>query len=234
MSLGGSFSSALNTAVTNSIAAGVTYALAAGNSNANACNYSPSSTPNAITVGATTSTDAKSSFSNYGSCVDINAPGSSITSAWNTGDDATNTISGTSMASPHVAGAAAAYLSGHLNSAPAAVAAALKSAATTGRVTGLPAGTPNLLLYTHFGTSGPTQVDPSFTVSCSGYDCTFDAVSDKQTTYAWTFGDNGTGSTDPAFHTYAQRAGTYTVKLVVNNGPSSSRTVSCHQRKGCS
>ena len=98
MSLGGGVSTALDNAVANSIASGVTYAVAAGNSNANACNSSPARVAAAITVGATTSTDARASFSNYGTCLDIFAPGSSITSAWYTSNTATNTISGTSMA----------------------------------------------------------------------------------------------------------------------------------------
>jgi len=110
MSLGGGANSAVDQAVRNSILDGVFYAVAAGNSTANACNYSPARTAEAATVGATTSSDALSSFSNFGTCVDLNAPGSSITSAWIGGDGATNTISGTSMASPHVAGAAALYL----------------------------------------------------------------------------------------------------------------------------
>ena len=110
MSLGGSASSSLDSAVANSIDAGVSYAIAAGNSNADACNYSPARVGSANTVGATTSSDARSSFSNWGTCLDIFAPGSSITSAWYTSDTATNTISGTSMASPHVAGAIALYL----------------------------------------------------------------------------------------------------------------------------
>src|SRR6185503_13870908 len=100
MSLGGGISSALDTAVNNSINDGVTYAIAAGNDNTNACNSSPARVANAITVGSTTSTDARSSFSNFGTCLDIFAPGSSITSSWNTSDTATNTISGTSMATP--------------------------------------------------------------------------------------------------------------------------------------
>ena len=110
MSLGGGVSTALDQAVANSISAGVSYAIAAGNSNANACNSSPARVASAVTVGSTTNTDARSSFSNFGTCLDIFAPGSSITSAWNTSDTATNTISGTSMASPHVAGALALYL----------------------------------------------------------------------------------------------------------------------------
>jgi len=147
MSLGGGASTSLDNAVRNSIAAGVTYAVAAGNSNANAGNYSPSRVAEAITVGSTTSTDARSSFSNYGSVVDIFAPGSSITSAWHTSNTATRTISGTSMASPHVAGVAARYLQGNATASPATVRNAIVNAATLNRLTGIPSGTTNRLLF---------------------------------------------------------------------------------------
>jgi subtilisin family serine protease len=147
MSLGGGASSALDTAVRNSITAGVTYAVAAGNSNANAGNYSPARVGEAITVGSSTSSDSRSSFSNYGSVVDIFAPGSSIRSAWYTSDTATATLSGTSMASPHVAGVAARYLQGNTGASPATVRNAIVNAATTGRLTGLPSGTANRLLF---------------------------------------------------------------------------------------
>ncbi|MEV1083320.1 S8 family peptidase [Streptomyces sp. NPDC050211] len=146
MSLGGGASTALDTAVANSIASGVTYAVAAGNSSANASSYSPARVASAITVGATTNTDAKASYSNYGSILDIFAPGSSITAGWYTSDTATNTISGTSMATPHVAGAAAVYLANHTSSTPAQVASALTSGATTGVVTSPGTGSPNRLL----------------------------------------------------------------------------------------
>jgi subtilisin family serine protease len=150
MSLGGGASSALDTAVNNAINAGVTFAVAAGNENQNACNVSPARVAAAITVGATTSTDARSSFSNFGTCVDIFAPGSSITSAWSTTDTATNTISGTSMASPHVAGASALYLQANPGASPATVRNALVNGATTNVITSAGTGSPNRLLYTLF------------------------------------------------------------------------------------
>jgi aqualysin 1 len=147
MSLGGGASSALDTAVNNSINSGVTYSIAAGNSNANACNSSPARVAAAITVGATTSSDARASFSNFGTCLDIFAPGQSITSAWATSDTATNTISGTSMATPHVTGVTALYLQAHPGSSPATIRNALVNGATLNHVTNPGTGSPNRLLY---------------------------------------------------------------------------------------
>jgi len=112
LSLGGGISSTLDTAINNLIKDGVTVVVAAGNSAANACNSSPARVPGAVTVAASASNDSIASFSNIGSCVDIIAPGVAITSAWHTSTSATNTISGTSMAAPHVAGAIARGLSG--------------------------------------------------------------------------------------------------------------------------
>jgi subtilisin family serine protease len=169
MSLGGGLSSSLNQAVTNAVSSGVTFAVAAGNSNANACNYSPASAGSALTVGATTITDARASYSNYGTCVDLFAPGSSITSSWNNSDTGTNTISGTSMASPHVAGVAALYLStsGNSNATPGQVETAVEGAATVGKVTSPGTGSPNLLLYNVFGGSPPPP--SGFTLTARGY-----------------------------------------------------------------
>jgi subtilisin family serine protease len=147
MSLGGGISSALDTAVNNSINDGVTYAVAAGNSNANAGNFSPARVAAAITVGSSTITDARSSFSNFGGVVDIFAPGSSITSAWSTSDTATRTISGTSMATPHVAGVAARYLQGNPGASPGTVRTAIVGDATLNVLTGIPSGTANRLLF---------------------------------------------------------------------------------------
>lgn len=155
MSLGGGADSALDTAVRNSIASGITYAVAAGNESVNASTRSPARVTEAITVGATTNTDAKASYSNFGSVLDLFAPGSSITSAWNSSDSATNTISGTSMASPHTAGAAALHLADNRTATPAQVSAALVSAASTGVVTSPGTGSPNRLLNVGTGSTNP-------------------------------------------------------------------------------
>ncbi|NYH44202.1 subtilisin family serine protease [Micromonospora jinlongensis] len=156
MSLGGGANTSLDNAVRNSIASGVTYGLAAGNdSGANACNTSPARTTEAITVGSTTNTDARSSFSNIGTCLDIFAPGSSITSAWYTSNTATNTISGTSMATPHVVGAAALVASANPGWTPAQVRNQLVANATPNVVSNPGSGSPNLLLNVGTGTTPP-------------------------------------------------------------------------------
>jgi len=155
MSLGGGADAALDAAVQNSIASGVTYGIASGNSSADACGFSPARVPEAITVNASDINDAQASFSNFGTCTDIYAPGVDITSSWLNGG--TNTISGTSMATPHVVGASALYVADHPDAAPADVAAALTGNATPDKVTGAGAGSPNLLLFT--GTGG-TDPDP--------------------------------------------------------------------------
>jgi subtilisin family serine protease len=152
MSLGGGASTALDTAVRNSIADGVAYAIAAGNGNIfgfaqNACNTSPARVTEAMTVSATSSSDVKASWANYGTCVDWFAPGVSITSAWASSDTATNTISGTSMATPHTTGVAALYLQGNPGASPQQVRDALYANTTKNVVGSAGNGSSNALLF---------------------------------------------------------------------------------------
>lgn len=233
MSLGGGQSATLDQAVTNAVAAGVTFAVAAGNGDIfgnaqNACSTSPADVPTAITVSATDSTDTKPAWANIGSCVDIFAPGVNITSSWYTSTTATNTISGTSMATPHVAGAAALYLETHPSAAPADVASALVTNATTGVVKGAGTGSPNALLYSGFiGGGAPTPAPvASFTYSCSAATCSFDAsgsTAQANASYSWDFGDASNGSGKTTTHTYAG-GGTYTVTLTVNDAGGTSQS----------
>ena len=194
MSLGGGASTALDDAVRRSITDGVTYALASGNDNLNACNGSPARVAEGITVNSSTSTDARSSFSNWGTCTDIFAPGSSITSAWYSSNTATNTISGTSMATPHVAGAAALYLQGNTTASPATVANALISNATLNKITSPGTGSPNRLLYTGFIGGGGT---PAPTIS------SFSPTSGGTGTSVTITGTNFTGASSVSFNNQA-------------------------------
>jgi len=164
MSLGGGISATLDTAVNNSITAGISYAIAAGNNNGlSACNYSPARVPAAITVGATANTDARASFSNIGTCVDIFAPGQNILSSWIGGNTATNTISGTSMATPHVAGVVAAHL-GHLLAdgefippTSAVVHEWIKQISVKNTLTNVGTGSPNNNLFSPYSSTNPTS-----------------------------------------------------------------------------
>ncbi|MEV8507362.1 S8 family peptidase [Actinoplanes sp. NPDC051475] len=169
MSVGGPVSSALNGAVARSIAAGITYAVAAGNDGRNACAYSPASAPNAITVGATDSTDTRASFSNYGSCLDIFAPGVKITSAAASSSTATAIMSGTSMATPHVAGAAVLVAAAHPAWSPAQVRAALVDNAAMDTVRSPGKGSVGGLLQTGF-LNTDTSADPVVTTACGPFE----------------------------------------------------------------
>ena len=165
MSLGGPASSTLDGAVRNLIAKGVTVVVAAGNSAADACNYSPSRVLEAITIGATTNTDARASYSNFGSCVDLFAPGSAVTSTW-LGASGTNTISGTSMATPHVTGAVARFIGFNVGLTPGQVANSVIGSATSGVVIGAGTNSPNKLLYAYITpdttTAVPVDTSPTF------------------------------------------------------------------------
>jgi subtilisin family serine protease len=156
MSLGGGASTATDNAITNAVNRNIPTVVAAGNENQNACNVSPARAPAAITVGAISDTDSRASFSNFGSCVDVFAPGTSVRGAWFNSNTATNTIDGTSMASPHVAGAVAQFLQRNPNASAAAVAGALLTSATPGCVTGAN-GSPNLILFNDFTKNGAGQ-----------------------------------------------------------------------------
>jgi subtilisin family serine protease len=237
LSLSGSYSAALNQAIAATVATGVAVVAAAGNTSGDACGYSPGSEPSAMTVGAIAQLDQWASYSNFGSCIDINAPGTGITSDWIGGADVTNTLNGTSMAAPHVAGAAAMYLSVNPSATPAQVATSLIGAATVGAISAMPSGTANRLLYVGFIASGTMPPDASFSpAACGGgFTCSFTANA-AGLTYSWSFSDGGGGNTRTVIHTFPKKGGSYTVTLLASSGSlsaSSAQTVSCNPKKGC-
>jgi subtilisin family serine protease len=225
MSLGGGVDTAIDTAVSRSISSGVTYAIASGNSNgANACNFSPARVPAAITVNASTSTDARATFSNIGTCTDIFAPGQGIASAWLNGGS--NTISGTSMATPHVAGAAALYLASNPTASPQAVRDALVAAGTPNKITNPGTGSPNVLLYTGSGTTPPPTGCAAAT-NANNYTVNDNATVSSPITISGCTGNGGTSATISVtiVHTYI---GDLVVDLVAPDGS----VYNLHNRSG--
>ncbi|RKT55953.1 S8 family peptidase [Saccharothrix australiensis] len=229
MSLGGSADTATDTAVRNLVAAGVTTAVASGNDNQNACNYSPARVREAISTNASTRSDGRASFSNYGTCTDLFAPGQDITSAWHTSDSATNTISGTSMASPHVAGAAAMYVSANPTATPAQVESALVAAATSGKITNPGAGSANKLLFVGGATpDNPVVKNPGDQAGTAGTPVNLQVTATGGTApYTFSFtglptGVNGSSAGQVTGTPTA--AGTYTVTVTVTDANSRTGT----------
>jgi subtilisin family serine protease len=217
MSLGGAQSTALNTAVQALVNLGVSVVVAAGNSAANACNSSPSSAPNAVTVGATDSADRFATYSNRGSCVDILAPGSAVTSDWNTSNSATATLSGTSMATPHVAGAVALLLQSGFQT-PAQISTALRGNSKSGVIAGVPSGTANQFLFTGSGSVSP-PAPPTTSAPGAPTNLVATALRNRNATLTWSPGALN-GATSNVSTTYQN----VKVYRLVNGTPSLTNT----------
>ncbi len=222
MSLGGGAQPALDQAVANSIKAGITYVIAAGNSNRDACAVSPARAPAAITVAASDIDDARATFSNWGTCVDLFGPGVNITSAWKTGNTATKVLSGTSMATPHVTGAAALYLETRKTATPADVAYGLLTTATAGVIKSPGTGSPNRLVYGSLFSTASSNLPPlaDFDFSCTSLGCSFDGRVSKDdqgiASASWAFGDGTAGTGLTPSNTYGTGK-TYTATLTVTD-----------------
>lgn len=239
MSLGGGLDPATNTAVKNSIAAGVVYSLSAGNSfGADACTQSPAAVVEGLTVMAFDINDRLANFSNIGPCTDLGGPGVNITAGWIGSPTAISTISGTSMSAPHVAGVAGLYLAANPGASVPTVNAAIINNATNNIIAGVggggfPANSPNKNLNMQFIGGGPVNQPPtaSFTWSCNGLTCTFDGTgsSDPDGTiasYAWTVASPTPVSTASSFSRTFPGPRTFNLTLTVtdNNGATNSTT----------
>ncbi|CAM3820431.1 S8 family peptidase [Deinococcus frigens] len=232
MSLGGGFSQAVNDAVNNAAARNLVMVVAGGNENQNACNVSPASAASAITVGATTNTDARASYSNYGSCLDLFAPGSNITSTWIGSTTATNTISGTSMATPHVVGAVALILAVNSSASTATVTSTLLNNTTPNKVTGADTGSPNKLLFTGSGSTPPPPTTGTTTYTGS--------VSSRNSVYTTGFSYAGgsirgvlSGPSGTDFDLYLQKqSGGRWVDVASSEGSTSNESITYNAGSG--
>jgi subtilisin family serine protease len=228
MSLGGGVSATLDAAVAASVTSGVVYAVSAGNNATDACTQSPAREPSAITVAASNKQDKRANFSNFGTCVDIFAPGVGITAGWIGSNSATMTISGTSMASPHVAGVALLYREAFPGATPAQVTSAIITNSTANKIGSPGTGSPNRLLYMGFitGGGGGNQAPvANFTSTCgANHTCTLDASSstDDVGVVAWEWkGPNGQviGTTQVLVRTFSL-AGPKAITLKVTDAGS--------------
>jgi serine protease len=211
LSLGGGGNTSMDAAVDGLINSGVAAVVSAGNSALDACGFSPARVPDAITVGATMVDDSRPSFSNYGACVDLFAPGQDVTSAWHDGQNARNTISGTSMASPHVAGAAALYLADHPGATPAQVGAAILGAATPNVVVDAGPGSPNRLLYIAL----PPIVESLICSGSGGGSCTVYYNSQAPATIAWSGGYSSASASGATYSNVCGPLAGFSVQVTV-------------------